>query len=215
MVIILKPFFKIEKIFNFIRFNFKVMLNVIFIRTKIIYEEPIDKTKAYIFMPNHISLMDAVYTTAYAPVFYNAIEAKSHFAWFLYGKAIKILGQIPIYRKNTISSLKSFEIAKEKLKNGRSILVFPEGTRSRTGKIGNFKTMPFVFALETQVDIVPMAIIGNDNLIPEKSLLLKPSKIKIVFGKHLKHNEIKNLSKEQLRDKTKNIIKEMKKKYQA
>lgn len=214
IILILHPILKTEQLFYFTRFSFKLMLKILFIRIKVIYEEPIDKSKTYIFMPNHVSLMDVLFATAYAPVFYNAIEAHTHFRWFMYGKVIKILGQIPINRKNPKSSLKSFEIAKQRLKQGRSIIVFPEGTRSRTGKLGKFKTMPFTFALEAQADIVPTAILGNDNLIPEKSLLLKPSKITIVFGKHLKHNEIKNLSDEQLKDKTKQIIQEMKNKYQ-
>jgi len=213
MVIILKPFFKVEKIFNFIRFSFKLMLNLILLRAKVIYEETIDKNKTYIFMPNHVSLLDAVFATAYAPVFYNAIEAKSHFSWILYGKGIKILGQIPIDRKNLNSSLQSFELAKEKIQNGRSIIVFPEGTRSRNGKIGKFKSMPFKFAKESNADIVPVAFVGNEKLVPEDSLVIAPTKIKIVFGKQIKNSEIKNLTTQELKDKVKNQIIEMKQKY--
>ena len=213
LTLALKPFLKIEKILDFIKFMFQVILKLIFIRVEVVYEEEIDKNKTYIFMPNHVSMMDVLLMAAYRPVYMNAIEAASHFKWFLYGKVIKMIGQIPIERHNVESSIKSFEIAKERLKTGRSIIVFPEGTRSRTGELGKFKNMPFRFALDAKTDIVPVALVGVEKISPEKSKWIRPVKVKIVFGKHFKASEFETWTFDELRDKVREKIEAMLKEY--
>jgi 1-acyl-sn-glycerol-3-phosphate acyltransferase len=213
LIIVLNPFFKQEKLFDIIIFLSKFILKILFFKIDIVYEQEIDKNVPHIFMPNHVSMIDVLVMAAYQPVHYNAIEAESHFKWFLYGKVIKILGQIPIDRKNKVKSIESFKIAKERLKTGRSIIVFPEGTRSKSGQLGEFKNMPFRFAKDSEVGLIPVAIIGVDKIAPEKSIWIKPARITIVFGKEIKQDEIRMLNYEQLKEKVRNEIIRMKKKY--
>lgn len=199
-IVILNPFVSKNFIYNFLRFNSRILLNIILIRTEVIYEEDFDKSKTYIFMPNHVSLIDVLISSAYFPVNMNAIEADSHFKWFLYGKVIRIFGQIPINRKNARESLKSFEIAKERLKT-RSVIVFPEGTRSSSLKMRNFKKLPFKFAKETNVDLIPVGMVGIDKIAPEESIWIKPTKIKVVFAPKITPEEMDKYSAEELSDK--------------
>ncbi len=193
---------------KYFRFIFKAML----IKVETIYEKPIDINKAYIFMPNHISFIDVLLAGAYIPVYVNAIEAHTHFKWFLYGWAIKRFGQIPIDRTKPRSSWKSFQIAIERLKQGRSIIVFPEGHRSGDGHLQPFKKIPFKFAKEADADLIPMAFIGVEKLRKHK-IWVKPHPIRIVFAEPITNQEIKKLSVEELHNKVREKITQMLNKY--
>jgi len=213
LIILIHPFVNINFLYKLLRFWSKNTLRILFVRTKIIYEEEIDKNGTYIFMPNHTSIIDVLLASAYWPVNINAIEAHKHFKWFLYGKIIRIFGQIPINRNSATGSLKSFEIAKERLKIKRSIIVFPEGTRSRNGELRAFKNLPFKFAKESNTTIVPVAMLGILKMSPENSFWIKPAKVTIVFGKQIKTEQINELKFTELREKVKNDIVRMKNKY--
>ena len=197
-IILTHRFVKIEFLYDFLRTSSKIVLNILFVKTKVIYEEPLDLGETYIFMPNHVSLIDVLITTAYFPINMNAIEAHTHFTWFIYGKIIKIFGQIPINRHNARESIKSFEIAKARLKQGRSIIVFPEGTRSKTQEMNPFKTLPFKFAKNTDSILVPVALIGLERMSPERHFWIKPAKAKIIFGKQINSKQMQNYSAKEL-----------------
>lgn len=205
-IIVLSPFFKPKYLFNYLQFTSKLTFAIIFLRIKIIHEENYDKSQPYIFMPNHVSLLDVILAAAYWPTFMNAIEAKSHFKWFLYGPIIRIFEQVPIDRSNIRESLKSFEIAKERLKNGRSIIVYPEGTRSGTGILADFKKIPFKFAKEAGFKIIPTAFIGIEKVKDNNSVWLKPAKIKIVFGKRITLEQINSMKIEELQEYSRNEV---------
>lgn len=213
-IFILNIFVKKDFLYSYLRFTSKVLLKILFIRTKVIYEQKIDKSENYIFMPNHVSMFDVLLASAYWPINVNAIEAQSHFKWFLYGKIITIFEQIPINRKNPRESLKSFEIAKQRVKNVRSVIVFPEGHRSKNGKLRNFKKLPFKFAKDAGVAVIPVAFIGVEKIAPEESIWIKPAKTKIIFGKKIEYSEIQKLSAQELSTKVKNEIERMKKQYE-
>ncbi len=213
LIILLSPFFKPTQLFPFFRLWTNITLTILFLRPKIIYEQPIDKKRVYIFMPNHVSMLDVLLAGAFWPVFINAIEAKSHFKWFIYGKVIKIFGQIPIDRTSVRASIRSFKIAQERLKMGRSIIVFPEGHRSKGGEMQPFKKLPFKFAKDSGVDVVPVAFVGLEKISPEASIWIKPTKTKLVFGRHITAGEIEKMSIEELSDKTRSEIERMIKQY--
>ncbi|MBN2892562.1 MAG: 1-acyl-sn-glycerol-3-phosphate acyltransferase [Bacteroidales bacterium] len=202
LVILLSPFLSKKALYKVQNTLGKVALWLMFFRVKINYEEKLDKKSAYIFMPNHVSMLDVLVLAAHNPIYANAIEAKSHFKWFYYGWVIRILEQIPINRKSAKESLKSFEIAKKRIKKGRSIIVFPEGTRSGDGKLGKFKKLPFKFANETKATIVPIGITGVDQANPEKSIWVKPARITVNFGKPISKEEVEKMSIEELLDET-------------
>ena len=211
-IIILNLFTSKHFLYRYLSFTSRILLNIVFIRTKVIFEEPIDKTKKYIFMPNHVSLVDVLIASAYFPVDMNAIEAHTHFEWFFYGKIIKIFEQIPIDRTNIRASIKSFEKAKERLKR-RSIIVFPEGTRSKNGVMRPFKKLPFRFAKETDVDIIPVGFIGVSKIAPEDNIWITPTKLKLVFGKKITPEQAKELTVDELNQKVRNEIKRIFEEY--
>ncbi len=196
--ILIRPFARPEKTFPIISFLFRLMFKCLFIKVEVIYDEPLDKGP-YIFMPNHTSFWDVFMAGAFFPTYISALEADSHFKWPLYGWAIKAYGQIPINRRNPRSSWNSYLKAIEKIKKYNiSIIVFPEGTRSPDGKLKKFKKIPFKFAKEANVDLVPVGFVGLTKLSPKHVRWVQPTKVKIHFGKPIPKEQIQKMSVEQL-----------------
>ncbi len=208
LVIISSLFLSKKSVFKFLSFGSRMILKLLFFRVKVTYETEFDYSKDYIFMPNHVSLLDALVLASYLPKYTNAIEADSHFRWFLYGRMLKIIEQIPINRKNIRESIKSFEIAKDRLKNHRSILVFPEGTRSRDGKMRKFKSLPFKFAKDVKVPIIPVGLIGMEKAGLE-TFWIKPVKVEIIYGKPIPVELIEKCNIDELKATVRERIEQM------
>jgi len=187
-----------EKVFNQFKRALQRLFKLLFIRVTVVEEEVVDTTKTYVYMPNHVSFIDAFLFGAYLPTCGNAIEADRNFKWPVYGKLITAYEQIPINRNNVRSSIKTFQIAKERILKGRSIVVFPEGHRTQTGYLEKFKKLPFVFAKDAGVDIIPVGVTGMQKLSPKGSLWIKPTKITIKYGKVIKAEDVKNMDVDEL-----------------
>src|SRR5213078_3864411 len=87
-----------------------------------------------------------------------------------------------IDRQNAISARRSIERAKERIRAGTSVLLFPEGTRSRDGQLQPFKKGGFHLAIDAGVPIVPVAIRGTRELMPRGSLRVKPGRVRVTIG---------------------------------
>jgi len=112
----------------------------------------------------------------------RGIEAESHFKWPIFGYYLKRHGNIPINRDNVRSSLKSMDKAADYLKDGISIIIFPEGHRTLTGDIQAFKKLPFMLAKKAGVPIVPIGIDGLYQLKRKNSWVVRHSSVKMNFG---------------------------------
>jgi 1-acyl-sn-glycerol-3-phosphate acyltransferase len=117
--------------------------------------------KAVLFMPNHASGLDPFILRGYLPMAPRFIFKRSLMLQlppiFVLGY---LLGHIPINRSNRGSAIQSLSSAAEKLKERQSILIFPEGTRSKTGKLLEFKRGPFYLAHDSRAPIVPVYVEG-------------------------------------------------------
>jgi len=180
----------------------KFILNIIFIRVKVVLPKDFDYNKRYVYMPNHVSILDAPLMVAYLPQFINALEAKEHFDWPFYGKLAEKWGNIPINRKSVRDSIKSINKAKLKLKNENSIIVFPEGGRTQNGQLRNFKKLPFHLAQDAQVAIVPVGMSGVYSLNHKGTLLVKPGRVKIKLGNPIPSEKVISLSNKELMNET-------------
>jgi len=129
------------------------------------------KKKQYIMISNHQSLADIV-------VIYSLFK---HFRWTskienfrlpFVGWVLSMNRSIKIYRGASDAYKKFEEQAKKAIKNGNSIMVFPEGTRSKDGRMGRFKEGAFRLALETKTDILPMVLDGTSKAIPKSGWIL-------------------------------------------
>ena len=97
-------------------------------------------------------------------------------------RAFDIAGFVPLQRGNRDQSLPAIERAAAALRDGNSFLIFPEGTRSRTGQLLPFKKGGFVMALKAQAPIVPVAIKGARAAMRKGSPWIQPVHVEVVFG---------------------------------
>lgn len=97
-------------------------------------------------------------------------------------RAFDLAGFVPLERGNRDQSLPAIERAAEALREGNSFLIFPEGTRSRTGELLPFKKGGFIMAIKGQAPIVPVAISGARDALRKGSLIIRPVRIVVRFG---------------------------------
>ena len=97
-------------------------------------------------------------------------------------RAFDLAGFVPLERGNREQSLPAIERAAEALRDGNSFLIFPEGTRSRTGELLPFKKGGFVMAIGGQAPIVPVAINGTRDAMRKGSLIIRPVTVTVSFG---------------------------------
>lgn len=97
-------------------------------------------------------------------------------------RAFDLGGFIPLERGNPEQSLPAIDRAAVALREGNSFLIFPEGTRSRTGNLLPFKKGGFIMALKAQAPIVPVAIIGARDAMRKGSVLIRPVTVRVRFG---------------------------------
>ncbi|MBN1253475.1 MAG: 1-acyl-sn-glycerol-3-phosphate acyltransferase [Bacteroidales bacterium] len=195
-----------KKTYPIYNFLLKGLFKIMFVSVKVEYAEEIEKNTNYLFMSNHVSLLDAPLMFVYIPQFVNALEAQEHFSWPIYGKLIKLWGNIPVNRKNAKSSYTSMLKAKDVLKDRNSVIIFPEGGRTVNGKMKRFKKLPFHLAKDAQVPIVPIGMSGVFSLNHKGSILVRPGKIKIKFGEIYSAEKVQNYSDDELMEKVKNEI---------
>jgi 1-acyl-sn-glycerol-3-phosphate acyltransferase len=143
--------------------------------------ERLDLDRTYVFMPNHSSFLDILLVFAFIPYNFRFIVKKEFFSIPLLGLTVKSSAQIPLDRKHPRKGLQSIKQAADLLKKGVSIVVFPEGTRTRDGQINEFKTTLFVLPIRTRTPVAPVLIEGAFEALQSGSVLLKRCPVKITF----------------------------------
>lgn len=143
-----------------------------------------------IYMANHSSYFDVLAVLAYLDVQFKWIVKRELFNIPLLGINMKGCGYISVDRDNHDNALKSIELAKEKLRSGTSIFIFPEGTRSGNGILRYpFKKGGFHLALISGAPIVPIVITGAREILPKDGMIVKPGKIKLTICKPIYPDE--------------------------
>jgi 1-acyl-sn-glycerol-3-phosphate acyltransferase len=146
--------------------------------------EHLDPNSQYVFMANHESGFDILLVFAALPyklVFMAKTELKK--IPFL-GWAMQMGKHIFVDRKNHKAALSSMEEARGSLEQyPRSIMIFPEGTRSLDGHLRSFKKGGVVLAIQTRLSLVPLGIIGTFDIAKKGSFILRPQPILLKVGK--------------------------------
>lgn len=155
--------------------------------------ELLDPNAEYIFISNHQSYFDI-------PVLMKAIPNNVRFIYRkditkipILGWGMYLGGYIPINRDNVREAMKSLKESVKKIKKGISVVIFPEGTRSYNGKLGDFKRGMFVLADEAKVPLVPTSVIGSINIMPRNKFQIKSGNVKVVFEKPVEYTADRSL----------------------
>lgn len=150
---------------------------IFLINVKVSGLENIDKNQSYVFTANHQSMFDILVVYGWLPVIFKWVMKSDLRKVPFIGPACASAGHIFINRTNPLLAKKSLEIAGEQLRHGNSVVIFPEGTRTRTGKIGKFKRGAFLLAMELQLPIVPITLQGSFDRLKISSLKVYPGTI--------------------------------------
>ena len=97
-------------------------------------------------------------------------------------EAVAAAGMIFIDRKNREKAIAGIKRATEEIRGGKNVVIFPEGTRTRTGALGLFKKGGFNLAMDAGVPIVPMGIEGSFQVLPPGALVPRPGHFNAAFG---------------------------------
>ncbi|MCL2688349.1 MAG: 1-acyl-sn-glycerol-3-phosphate acyltransferase [Chitinispirillia bacterium] len=180
------------------------------VKIKIIGKEKLDPSERYVFISNHQSALDIpiIYTGVGGQI--SFIAKKELFKIPVFGWGMSAIGHIAIDRSNSRRALDSMNKAVEKLqKENISLVLFPEGTRSKDGKVGEFKTASFTLAIKSGVKIVPVGIKNAIACLPPNSLRVRPGKVTFEIGDPIALEDIEGKSKGELCTKVQLLVKEI------
>ena len=154
----------------------------IFARITIHGTEHVHADHAYVYMANHSSLIDTPALFAYLPHPFRIMAKRELFYIPFMGWHLWTAGHFPIDRRNARRTVRSIRRVIDGVRAGRSLAVFPEGTRTRDGQLQEFKPGAFKIALKAGVPIVPVAIRGTFTLLPRTTLAPKPGRVDVILS---------------------------------
>lgn len=176
----------------------------------------INPEASYIYMPNHMSNFDIPVLMDALPGQVRWLAKAELFKIPLFGYAMQRAGCISIDRSNRQSAFAGLNQAAKIIKQGVSVLIFPEGTRSQNNVIMPFKKGGFVLAIETQVPIVPVTIHGTGAIMPKKQIRIQPQDVVLEFGKPVQAREYNRSTMDDLMERVNHIIRQsFEKSYQG
>jgi 1-acyl-sn-glycerol-3-phosphate acyltransferase len=139
----------------------------------------IQPNRSCIYMSNHQSNFDIPVLLSKLPVQFRWLAKAELFKIPIFGRGMRGAGYISIDRSNRKSAFQSLARAAESIRNGTSVLIFPEGTRSRDGHLHAFKKGGFVLAVDAGVPIVPIVIQGTYAMMPKDSRLIRRQTVRV------------------------------------
>lgn len=161
-----------------------ISLRVAGIRLKVDGLENVDPKRQYVFIVNHQSNIDILVLVQALPEFQLRCIAKKELLRVPFlGWAMWATKHVTVDRSDPQDAVKSLTRAKERLGAGISLVIYPEGTRSRDGRLQRFKKGGFLLAAQTHTPIVPITINSSGALLPVGAWRLRPGTIDITIDK--------------------------------
>lgn len=159
-------------------------------RWRAVVDPAVEATRPYLFACNHVNLLDHVTMYNATPHFKQGLELESHFRIPVYGWFMRQRGTIPVRSRRTgprapgadggqLSELR--EHFRREVVRGHSVLAFPEGTRTRDGRVGPFRRGVFTIARDLGLPVVPVAVTGMYEILRAGSAILRPGREVTVF----------------------------------
>ena len=150
---------------------------LLFIKVDVIRKAKIDPNTSYVFVANHQGVFDIFSIFGFLDHDFRWMMKKSITKIPLIGISCKYSKQIFVDRSSQISMARSVIEARKILRDGMSLVVFPEGTRTKNGKMNSFKKGAFKLAMDFKLPLVPLTIDGAYDILPRTSIF------KIKYGK--------------------------------
>lgn len=168
--------------------------------------EKLTPGQSYIYMPNHQSNADIPLLLGRLPVQFRWLAKAELFKIPIFGRAMRSVGYISIDRSNRKSAFESLARAARTIRNGTSLLIFPEGTRSRDGWLLPFKKGGFVLAVDAGVPIVPVVIRGTRDIIPKGHFMIRSAPVTMQILDPVETSEYTRKSKDALLERIRTVL---------
>ena len=168
-------------IYSPVRLFVRMGLAMVGVRIEVSGVERLDPQQAYIFTPNHQSLIEVPLFVTYLGRNPAYLAKKEVFKYPVFGYGIGLMGVVPVDRSNSAAAVESARRATENLREGKSYVVYPEGTRSRDGQLLPFKKGAFMMAIDAGVPVVPVTISGATKIMPKGEVKVFPSTVRITL----------------------------------
>ena len=151
---------------------------------KVTGKEHVDPKQSYVFVANHQSALDVFAVYGWLPNNFKWMMKKELRKIPFVGTACAVAGHIFVDRSNPRAALQSVELVKKELVDGISTVIFPEGTRTKTGEMGRFKQGAFKIAMDLNLPVVPISLSGFYDAMPSGAFYVQPhARVQLHIGK--------------------------------
>lgn len=199
MVILLSLFFKNSNRTHLIaRFWSKSILWISGVGVTVKGLGKLDPNQPYIYMANHQSNFDIPVLLGKLPVQFRWLAKAELFRIPIFGTAMRGIGYISIDRSDRKKAFESLARAAQTIRNGTSVMIFPEGTRSYDGRLKTFKKGGFVLSVDAGVPIVPVIIRGTWSIMPRTRFRIEPGPVTIEIQDPIETRDFTRDTKDEL-----------------
>jgi 1-acyl-sn-glycerol-3-phosphate acyltransferase len=200
VIILISPVDRKGNVIHYIG-KFWSLLNIYSSGTRLAIKgkEKIEKGRNYIVMSNHQSLLDPWVLIGKLPLQLRWTIKPEVKKMPIFGYALERMGHIYVGRRKEENAVPTLEVAVQRIKQGASVVFFPEGSRSTDGHLREFHTGGAVAAIKSGVPILPITVNGSRFVLPKGTLALMPGKIRVIVGDSINpgsfdHNSINELT---------------------
>ena len=187
----------------------RMVLLISGVKLRVKGREHLEPGKRYVFFANHQSQMDIpVLEEALRDFEIRFLAKRSLFQIPFFGWGIRAIGYIPVEREDPREGVKSLLACVERIREGFSVVVFPEGTRSPDGRLLPFKIAGFLLPIRARVPAVPVAIRGTREILPRGSLYVRPGTVEVTIGPPLSTEGLTSRDREALARKVREFMEE-------
>jgi 1-acyl-sn-glycerol-3-phosphate acyltransferase len=172
-------FLKADYLHSYARFWARVGLLLAGVRLEVHGQQHLPAQGPVIYMANHQSNFDILALFAGLPVQFRWLAKEELFHIPLFGWSMRRSGYIPINRSDRKKALQGMLQAVQRINEGASVVIFPEGTRSPDSTLLPFKKGGFSLALQAQAPIIPVAIIGSGDIMPKHQRWIQKGSIRV------------------------------------
>jgi 1-acyl-sn-glycerol-3-phosphate acyltransferase len=166
-----------------------------------------DPARTCFFMANHVNVFDPFVLYSAVPQYARGWELESHFKIPAYGWLMKRFGNVPVPDVRRPSDLKRmWRLTQAAIDGGTSLIIFPEGKRTRDGHVGEFQDSGFRVAQQLGIPIVPVSLVGSFQLHRTGHWMLWPATVTVILHDTIETKTIKKNEVAQLSDHVRSII---------
>jgi len=160
------------------------------------FVEPLPKRGGLIVLSSHQTFLDPLLLGLATDRRLSSLARSSLYRVKLFAAVITALDAVPIDRES--SAIKAMKVVIQRLKRGAAVTIFPEGSRTFDGHLGEFKSGFALIAKRAAVPIVPVAIVGGFECWPRTRLLPKPGRVRLEFGEILTAEQVAAMSEQEI-----------------